>query len=565
MSSITARTFGLAAPFWLRSPDRRAAWTLGLVLVGLVVLGTVLNLWLTELQKAFFDALERRDGAAFRSAITLFFGGVVALIAAAVTQAYLEQALEIRWRSHLTLTTMMRWLTGTNFYRIERDGLCDNPDQRLSEDTTSYVQLMIKLGLGFLANLGKLGTMGWLLWQSAGPASFDLAGRSITIPGYLFWVALGWGALQTVVTHLAGRRLSGVTVVQQTAEADFRFALARVRDASEQIALYGGHRNEQTRLDGLFGAVRRNWSDLMRQNVYLNIAATGFGIVAFAVPIFAMAPHVLAGEISLGTLMQDVAAFMATAGAVAWLALSYRDLFQLSARVQRLSKMNAAIDQPPPAGIDVHRTPDADAVRAQGLHLGVPNGRLLTMVEQLAFAPGERWLVRGPSGCGKSTMLRAIAGLWPFNQGRITMPANARLMFMPQKSYLPESRLIEVLAYPAAPEIRERSAYVNALVDCRLPQLVERLDDVARWSHQLSPGEQQRLAFAQALLNEPDVLFMDEATSALDNDTEAHLMTLLTERLPRCTIVSVAHRTTLDVFHDRRLDLQVHRPAPTGA
>jgi putative ATP-binding cassette transporter len=458
---------------------------------------------------------------------------------------------------HLTQHTLGRWLAGTTFYRMERDGSCDNPDQRVSEDITEYVRLMIKLALGFLANLGTLFTMGWLLWSSASPATFQLAGTSITIPGYLFWVAVFWGLLQTVVTHLAGHRLAAATVVQQSAEADFRFALAKVRDASEQIALYRGSAVEQARLAALFAHIRGNWADLMRYNVFLNMASGGFSAVSIVVPIAAMAPHVLAGEFTLGTMMQDVAAFAATAGAIAWLALSYRDLFQLSARVQRLSVMNAAMDQPPPAGIEVQHHAGSTHVEGEDLHLGVPGGRILTTIERLRFAPGERWMVRGPSGCGKSTLLRAIAGLWPFTRGRIGLPRDARIMFVPQKSYLPESPLAHVLAYPAAPDTHDEAAYAQALHDCRLPQLVPRLQQTARWSHQLSPGEQQRLAFAQVLLNRPDILFMDEATSALDNDTEAHLMQLLAERLPGCTLVSVAHRTTLDVFHDRRLDLRV--------
>lgn len=557
MPSITQRTFRLAAPYWLNSHHRAVGWALGLTLIAMVVLVTGLNYWLTGLQKAFFDALEQHNGAAFRSAITIFFVGVVALVATVVSKAWLEQALEIRWRSHLTQTTLRRWLSGTTFYRIERDGTCDNPDQRLSEDVTEYTRLMIKLSLGFLGNLGTLGSMGWLLWKSAGPISFELAGSAITIPGYLFWVAIFWGVLQTIVTHLAGHPLAAATVVQQSVEADFRFALAKVRDSSEQIALYSGNTTEQMRLEGLFSAIRRNWADLMRHNVFLNIASTGFGVVSLAVPIFAMAPHVLSGEISLGTLMQDVAAFTATAGAIAWLALSYRDLFQLSARVQRLSAMDAAIDQAPPKGIEVQRVAGSAAVKAKHLLLGVPSGRILTEVDALSFSPGERWLVRGPSGCGKSTLLRAIAGLWPFSKGSITLPDEARMMFVPQKSYLPETRLMDVLAYPAVAHETDISRYQQVLADCRLPHLVNRLEDTARWSHTLSPGEQQRLAFAQALLFAPDILFMDEATSALDNDTEAHLMTLLTERLPRCTIVSVAHRTTLDAFHDRHLNLSV--------
>jgi putative ATP-binding cassette transporter len=555
MSSITARTFRLAAPYWLRAPDRRIGWALGAVLVLCVLLMTALNLGLTELQKAFFDALQRREAAAFKASIAWFFAAVAALVVTLVLRAYLQQALEMRWRVHLTQDTMGRWLSGTTFYRIERDNSCDNPDQRLSSDITEYVHLMIQLGLGFLANLGTLATMGWLLWESASPASFRVMGSTITIPGYLFWLAIFWGLLQTVATHLAGHKLAAATVVQQSAEADFRFALAKVRDASEQIALYRGNDVEKVRLTGLFAQIRRNWSDLMRYNVFLNIASGSFSAVSIVVPIVAMAPHVLAGEFTLGTLMQDVAAFAATAGAIAWLALSYRDLFQLSARVQRLSVMNAAMDQPPPAGIEVRHHTDSSRVDGHDLHLGVPGGRILTMIERLSFAPGERWLVRGPSGCGKSTLLRAIAGLWPFSRGRIGLPQQARIMFVPQKSYLPESPLSAVLAYPAAADAHDTAAYAQALADCRLPHLVPRLGETARWSHQLSPGEQQRLAFAQAFLYRPDILFMDEATSALDNDTEAHLMRLLIERLPRCTLVSVAHRTTLDAFHDQRLSL----------
>jgi vitamin B12/bleomycin/antimicrobial peptide transport system ATP-binding/permease protein len=557
MSSITAKTFMLAAPHWLRSPDRRVSWLLGTALVLLVVLTTAFGYWLNLLQKAFYDALAQRDAAAFNTSIGLFFLAIALSIAAAVAKRYLEQGLEIRWRQSLTESMLGRWLDGHTFYRMERDSSCDNPDQRLTEDVTEYVRLMVLLVLGFVANLGTLGTMGWVLWKSAGPMSFDTGSGTLTIPGYLFWVAIGWGVLQTLVTHLAGHRLATATVEQQSVEADFRFALAKVRDAAEQIALYRGNPIEQRRLRGLFQEIRGNWAVLMRHNVFLGLASSGFSAVAVAVPIVAVAPKVLAGELTLGTLMQDIQAFAYTSAAIAWFATSYRDLFQLSARVQRLSTMNAAMRQVPPAGIAVERDPLSATVDGRDISLAVPNGRVLTEVAELSFAPGERWLVRGPSGCGKSTLLRAIAGLWPFGSGRIRLPGQARIMFVPQKSYLPDGPLKEVLAYPAEMQAQDAEAFAQALVDCRLPHLATRLDDRARWGHTLSPGEQQRLAFAQVLINRPDVVFMDEATSALDNDTEAHLIQLLMTRLPRCTLVSVAHRTTLDQFHDRRLNLNV--------
>jgi putative ATP-binding cassette transporter len=556
MTSITQRTFQLAAPHWLHSKGRKGNWLLGGTLVSLVVLVTLASYWMNLQQKAFFDALQNRDGAAFQAAISMFFMAIGLFLAASTIKAYAEQALAMRWRMDMTEGTLGRWLQGHTFYRMERDALCDNPDQRIADDIAEYVKQMINLSLGFLANLGTLGTMGWILWESAGPMTFEWNGNVFTIPGYLFWLAIGWGVLQTLVTHLAGHKLAAATVEQQTVEADFRFSLAKVRDAAEQIALYGGQPIEHRRSLDLFKAIQRNWSVLMKHNVYLNVASGGFSGVAVAVPIVAVAPKVLTGELTLGTLMQDVGAFAATAACIAWFALSYRDLFQLSARVQRLSAMNEAMQLPDPKGIDVQRTPGISTLESNHIALALPNGRLLTEVNALSLAPGERWLVRGPSGCGKSTLLRAIAGLWPFGSGHIQVPKQARVIFMPQKGYLPSGPLSDALVYPSQPGSHSHQALIDVLTSCRLPHLVSRLGETARWGHTLSPGEQQRLAFAQVLLFRPDVLFMDEATSALDNDTEAHVIQLVMQRLPQCTLVSVAHRTTLDGFHNQRLDLR---------
>ena len=559
MFTRTRQTFALGIPYWRQSPRRHQAWAILVALVAMVALYTGLIGWNSKLQKSFYDALANRDAALFNQTLLMLAVVIGVVLVVAVAKSYTEQALLIRWREHLTASLMDRWMHARTYYRIERDGTLDNPDQRLTDDLTTYVQLMISLSLGFLANLGMLGIMGWILWQSAAPVSFALGGGSITIPGYMFWLAVTWGLLQTVVTHVAGHKLAGVTVQQQRVEGDFRFALAKVRDSAEQIALYRGETVEQSRLHRLFGEIRRNWQDLMRLHIYLNASSNGFALVSVLVPIVALAPKVLSGELSIGTLMQDLGAFTETAAAIAWFARSYPELFKLSAAVQRLSAMQAAMREPEPAGIRVDGNAGATVVAAQDVALALPTGRVLTRVDALGIASGERVMVRGPSGVGKSTFLRAIAGLWPFGAGHIGLAGGLRMMFMPQKNYLPDGVLKEALAYPVPLEDVDDGLCMQTLADCRLPHLAERLHESARWGQRLSPGEQQRLAFARVLIYKPDLLFMDEATSALDNDTEAYLMTLVAARLPGCTVVSVAHRTTLEAFHDRQLHL-----APPG-
>ena len=171
--------------------------------------------------------------------------------------------------------------------------------------------------------------------------------------------------------------------------------------------------------------------------------------------------------------------------------------------------------------------------------------------------PGELVALTGPSGSGKSTLFRALAGIWPFGSGKITIPAGARVLFLPQKPYIPIASLRDAITFPSPSGAFADEQIREALRACRLDHFADRLDEVQNWSLSMSVGEQQRLAIARALLNKPEWLFLDEATAALDEATEAHRYGLLRELLPNATLVSIAHRPAVAAFHGKRYALEV--------
>jgi vitamin B12/bleomycin/antimicrobial peptide transport system ATP-binding/permease protein len=548
----------IVKPYWTSGERWLASGLLALVLV-LVGADTAFNTWLSNFTKESFDALQKNDAAEFSRVAWLSIAVVAVAALISALDKYVRQWLEFRWRRGLTEHFVGRWLTGDTFYRMERRQSTDNPDQRIAEDIRLFTEMSVNLSIAFVRNLAQLAIFGPMLWIAAGPATFG----GITIPGYMFFVAVGFGLINTAITHWAGHRLAGLTIEQQRVEADYRYAMAQQRESAEQIAMYRGAEVERGRLRGLFGAIGANWGQVTIQSMRINYVSYLFMFLGNFAPSIAMAPKLFSGEVTLGDMMQNQMAFGFVAMCVGWFAMVYPQLYQLSAVTRRLIGLDQSLDLPEDRGIDMIKH-DGAGVTAQGLKLALPAGSALTDVGDLRFERGERWLVRGASGVGKSTLMRALAGLWPHGQGRIELPQDAKLMFLPQKSYIPLGTLKEALTYPSVSDTYSDAACSKMLADCRLPHLAERLNEQARWAHVLSGGEQQRLAFARALLAQPDYLFLDEATSALDNDNEAALYRLLHDRLPNITLVSVAHRASLDAFHEHELVLSSEGQAVQG-
>ena len=549
----------LAVPYF-RSEDRWA----GRILLGAVVaielsivaITVLINQW----NNAFYNALQERNWDAFVYQLSYFCVLAGMFIILAVYQLYLNQWLQIRWRRWMTAAYLNHWLEGSNHYRMQLLGdAADNPDQRIAEDIQLFIDRTLTIGVGLLSAVVTLGSFVVILWSLSAAAPLRISGMTFDIPGYLVWAALIYAVVGTLFTHLIGRALIPLNFLQQRYEADFRFNLVRVRENSEQIALLDGEPAERGRLLTRFSSIIANWHLLMSRQKRLTFFTASYSQISVVFPFIMVSPAYFSGAMQLGGLMQTASAFSSVQGALSFFITVYRQLAEWRAVIERLAGFDSAVATARAAAVTppvIALAPqEANAIHISDLAVRLPNGAPLVTAKDITIATNEHVLVTGPSGSGKSTLFRAIAGAWPFGDGTIEVPKNAKVMMLPQRPYFPIATLGSAVIYPAEPGSFSSERIVEAIAAVGLPKLVERIDDEAHWNRMLSLGEQQRLGIARALLHAPDFLFLDEATASLDEPSEAKLYELLKERLKKSTIVSIGHRSTLAAFHQRRLVL----------
>ena len=477
--------------------------------------------------------------------------------------------LQIRWRRWLTDRYLDAWLADRAYYRMQfAAGETDNPDQRVADDIPSFISGTLNLAIGGMRAVVTLLSFAAILWGLSGPLTIPIRHFSFRLPGYLVWAALLYAVAGTWLTNWIGRPLVRLNFDQQRYEADFRFNLVRFRENAEGVALYHGEADEHRSFGERFGNIVRNWWAIMRRQKRLTWLTSGYGQAAIIFPIIVVAPRYFRGQILLGGLMQTAAAFGQVQDSLSFIVSSYTDIASWRSVVERLSGFEHALREARiqiADGAAIHRTEqNTGSVIVDDLEIDRPSGEPLLASVSLSLRRGDRVLLSGPSGVGKSTLLRAIAGLWPFGRGEIQVPANGRMLFLPQKPYLPIGTLRDVVSYPMRAGTADDRTLREALRAVELPQLAARLDETMHWAQQLSPGEQQRIAFARALVQKPDWLFLDEATSAVDEPAEAHLYRLLRERLPRTALLSVGHRSTLRRFHARQILVQPDGSGPAS-
>ena len=567
--SFLGKVWNLARPYWSSEERWRARALLGAIValtLGIVYMSVLLN----EFSRDFYNAIQEKNFDDFHALLLYFCFLAAGLITLSVYKLYLTQMLEMRWRAWLTATYLNEWLDRQVYYRLELAARgTDNPDQRIAEDARVFTSATLGLSLGLLSSVVTLGSFVAILWGVSGALDFTVAGIPVSVPGYMVWVAILYAVAGSVITHYVGRPLIGLNFQQERYEADFRFNLVRLRENAEGVALYRGEATERHGLLERFEHVCANWWELMRYTKRLTIATSGYSQVAIVFPILVAAPRYFSGAIQLGGLMQIASAFGQVQGALSWFVDSYGSLANWKASVDRLLTFHRALDETRaeaehPSGIRIE--PDtAGTIGSESLDIRLPNGTGLLANAAFRLVPGERVLLTGPSGSGKSTLFRSIAGIWPYGRGTVHVPLNDKVLFLPQKPYIPIGTLREAVCYPASPADIGDEAILAILEDVRLGAFAARLDESRNWSIAMSLGEQQRLAVARALLHRPAWLFLDEATASLDENLEAHLYSLIAQRLPGTMIMSIAHRPTVAAYHDRRLAFTRHGDTTTLA
>lgn len=559
-----AGLFHLITPYW-NSEEKKSARLYLAAIITLTIAAVYMTLLLNEWFNSFYSALQNYDSDAVYRGLLRFTGLAFAHIAFAVYSYYLQQRLALRWRKWMTKNYLAKWTGQQMYYRLEMfsQGTADNPDQRISEDINLFTARTLSFMSGLLRSATTIVCFIFVLWNLSEILSFSAAGQEFHIYGYLVWTALAYSVLGTWITHKVGHRLVSLNYLQQKLEADFRFSMVRLRETAESVAFYNGAAKEEAFLSNRFMTLLRNTLFIIKKQKQLSWLTNSYAQIAIIFPFVVAVPRYLSQNISLGGLMQIANCFGKVQDAMSYFVDVYASLAEWQSCAERLlsfDKHIAAIEkETEEKSGSLVREETHDRLRLADVTISVPamdeNKRTREIISSASctIKSGEHVILKGPSGSGKSTLLRTLAGFWPYVKGYISMPAPSEMMFIPQKPYIPMGTSAEAASYPL--ETADEEILSPLLVECGLSHLMEKTDTEADWSHILSLGEQQKLAFVRVFLRKPKWVFLDEATSAMDEETEEKMYRLLTA-LPGTTVISIGHRSTLDKWHDRVLRIE---------
>ena len=529
-----------------------------------LVAATIANMFgqvrLNEWNGQFFDAVGRKDLLTFVHLLWTFLVIIAYLLTVTVAETFLQERLKFRLREWLTRHLLVEWLKPMRVYQLSFAGpYGHNPDQRLQEDTRLLGDYSADLASGLVYSLFQFIAFVGVLWTLSAQVKFQVAGHDIAIPGYMVWCALAYAFIGSGLTWLVGRPLIALNAERYAREAEFRFALVRVNESGESIALHNGEKDEHRYLETALAAIVDTMRRLSSSLAHLTWITSGTGWLSMIVPILVASPAYFKGSLTLGNLIMVSGAFSQVQYAMRWFVDNFPRLADWRAAIHRVARFREALDDLPAIEegteeIKLALHPDGH-LRFEDVRILLPDGHIIVEDASVSVLPGDRVLIVGETGAGKSTLFRAVAGLWPWGSGTILTPPPETMAFLPQRPYLPLGSLRNAVTYPSPPGAFCDADLQQALERCDLGNLITKLDRTERWDKELSLGEQERLAFARLLLHKPGWVFLDEATAALDEASQRHIMGLFDAELRNTTVLSIGHRPDLAAYHTRTLQL----------
>jgi vitamin B12/bleomycin/antimicrobial peptide transport system ATP-binding/permease protein len=556
-----------AGGFW-RGEHAARAWFLTIAVLVTLLAQIAAQLGINWWNRVFFDALEKKNTMAIWAAIgwlPLIVAGSALCVTSVVVARFL---LQVRWREWLTMRIAGWWIADQRYYRLGFVAPEMNaPEYRIADDVRLAVEPLVDFVTGLLSAVITAITFAAVLWTVAGSISVPMGGSTVTIPAYMVLAALIYAIVASGSAYLVGKPLVERVGAKNEAEAQLRAEMTRLRENGESIALIRGDSDELASVGGRYRTLVDAWLAVIKRQGVMGLVLNTNGALFPIIPLLLVTPKYLEGNMTLGGVMQVVAAFGAVQGALIWFvdnSVRLAEWFASVARVQELTRsldeLDSATQMDTQSEIEIGQSDD-DAIHLQSLSIADRAGRTVIGDAEVTIARGEKVMIAGESGTGKSTLIRAIAGLWPWGSGRILLPPGQTVAFVPQRPYLPMGTLRHAVMYPADATEADDQIIVKAMNRCGLQYLTKALDTAnQRWDQTLSGGERQRIAFCRLLLQKPSIIIMDEATSALDEDSQANLLALLHEDLGSATTISVGHRPGVEEYHDRKILLE-RRPA----
>ncbi|HXY57152.1 MAG TPA: ABC transporter ATP-binding protein/permease [Methylocystis sp.] len=516
---LSAETIGMLQALLASSARGPLIW-LGLALViviGVTAYGQIeLNAW----NKPFYDALSRRDVDEFLVQLGVFGVIASALLVLNVAQTWLNQMTRMKLREGLTRDLLAQWLAPKRAFMLAGAGeIGVNPDQRIHEDARHLADLTTDLGIGLLQAALLLACFIGVLWSLSGGVTFHFAGKSFVLPGYMVWSALLYAGAASLASWIVGRPLVELNAEHYARESELRFALVHVNEQREGIAVYRGEAEEELRLNANFDSLLSLLRRLVLATTNLTWVTAGYGWFTIVAPVLVAAPAFFAGDLTIGGLFMSVGAFTQVQQSLRWFVDNAGAIADWRATLHRVGALRLALLEIDRMGREASRidvgASAIDRLVIDDLRVFLPSGCIRLNEPKVEIARGERVLIVGESGSGKTCLFRAMAGLWPWGAGRLTLPREESVLFMPKRPFIPDGTLRDVLAYPSPPEAFTEQQFDAALTRMGLAHLSPALDRDARWDQELSDPEQQGLAFARLLLHQPDCVVVDEAIEAL--------------------------------------------------